>query len=114
MKKDKKQISEEELAAYIDGRLSQTRSHDLESSLTDDTLELIGVTRAAIEEVPKENIVLFPRWSDLASTVNPFFRQRNPLAMAGFLGDEDEEEAPASPVAKDPKQPEDSQSEDNE
>lgn len=113
MEKDKKQISEEELAAYIDGRLSQTRSRDLESSLTDDTLELLGVSRAAIEEIHKENVVVFPRWSDLASTVNPFHRQRNPLAMAGFLGDEDEE-ASTTPVDKDPEQPEDQQNKDKE
>lgn len=92
MKKDKKQISEEELAAYIDGRLSASRSADLESSLTDDTIELMGVTRAAIEKVPKDNVVIFPKWSDLSASSNPFFRQRNPLAMAGFLGDEDNED----------------------
>ena len=92
MKKDKKQISEEELAAYIDGRLSASRSAELESSLTDDTIELLGVTRAAIEKVPKDNVVIFPNWSDLTATSNPFFRQRNPLAMAGFLGDEDSDD----------------------
>lgn len=92
MKKDKKQFSEEELAAYIDGRLSASRSADLESSLTDDTIELLGVTRAAIENVPKDNVVIFPKWSDLTASSNPFFRQRNPLAMAGFLGDDDNED----------------------
>lgn len=92
MKKDKKQFSEEELAAYIDGRLSASRSADLESSLTDDTIELLGVTRAAVEKVPKDNVVNFPKWTDLSASSNPFFRQRNPLAMAGFLGDEDNED----------------------
>ena len=92
MKKDKKQISEEELAAYIDGRMSASRSAELESSLTDDTIELLGVTRAAIEKVPKDNVVIFPKWSDQTATSNPFFRHRNPLAMAGFLGDEDSDD----------------------
>lgn len=92
MKKDKKQISEEELAAYIDGRLFAPRSAELESSLTDDTIELLGVTRSAIEKVPKDNVVIFPKWSDLTATSNPFFRQQNPLAMAGFLGDEDSDD----------------------
>lgn len=92
MKKDKNKISEEELAAYIDGRLSASRSTALESSLTDDTIELLGVTRAAVEKVPKDNVVLFPKWRDLSASSNPFFRQRNPLAMAGFLGDEDNED----------------------
>lgn len=92
MKKDKNKISEEELAAYIDGHLSASRSADLESSLTDDTIELLGVTRAAIEKVSKGNVVIFPKWGDLSASSNPFFRQRNPLAMAGFLGDEDNDD----------------------
>lgn len=101
MKKDKRQITDEELAAYIDGHLSRSRSRDIESSLTDDTLELIGVTRAAIEEIPEERTVIFPRWSDIAVASTPFFRQRNPLAMAGFLGDEAEEAANEAPDAED-------------
>lgn len=92
MKKKKKQISEEELAAYIDGRLSASRSADLESSLTDDTIELLGVARAAIVKVPKDNVIFFPKWSDLSASSNPFFRQQSPFAMAGFLGDEDNED----------------------
>lgn len=92
MKKDKKQISEEDLAAYIDGSLFASRSTDLESSLTDDTIELLGVTRGAIEKVPKDNVVIFPKWSAITASSNPFLRQRNPLAMAGFLGDENNED----------------------
>ena len=92
MKKDKKQISEEELAAYIDGRLSLFRMQALESSFTDDTLELIGVTRAAVEEVREDNVISFPQWKDIAAAPHPFYPHRNPLAMAGFLGDGDEEE----------------------
>lgn len=103
MKKGKKQISEEELAAYIDGRLSASRSADLESTLTDDTIELIGVTRAAIGKVPKDNVISFPKWNDISDTSHPFSRLRNPFAMAGFLGDEDDEEASAKP---DPANPE--------
>ncbi len=99
MKKDKKQITEEELASYIDGRLAKSRVRDLESSLTDDTLELIAVTRAAIEEVPSDNVVIFPKWNDIAASPHPFFRQLNPLAMAGFLGDEDDESV-AEPTAE--------------
>ena len=101
MKKDKKQITEEDLAAYIDGRLSASRSAELESSLTDDTIELLGVTRAAVEKVPKDNVVIFPKWSDLSASSNPFFRQRNPLAMAGFLGDEDNEDIATDEDEKD-------------
>lgn len=101
MKKDKRQITDEELAAYIDGHLSRSRSRDIESSLTDDTLELIGVTRSAVEEIPEERTVIFPRWSDIAVASTPFFRQRNPLAMAGFLGDEAEEAANEAPDAED-------------
>lgn len=92
MKKDSKQITDEELAAYIDGRLSVSRSTNLESSLTDDTIELLGVTRAAIEKVPKSNIITFPKWNDIDVSSIPFIRQGNPLAMAGFLGDEDNAE----------------------
>lgn len=114
MKKDKKQISDEELAAYIDGHLSKSRTHDLESSLTDDTLELIGVTRVAIEKIHEESIVIFPKWSDIASNINPFWRQRNPLAMAGFLGDEDDEEESANLKKNGPKGPKDSEAKDKE
>ena len=87
----KKQISEEQFAAYIDGRLSGDKAREIESSLTDDTLELIGVTRAAVKEVHSDNVISFPSWHDVASASNPFFGQRNPLAMAGFLGDDAEE-----------------------
>ena len=52
----KKQFTEEELAAYIDGTLPEFRMHDLESSLTDDTLELIGVTRAALGMVAEDGV----------------------------------------------------------
>ena len=100
MKKDKRQITDEELAAYIDGHLSRSRSRDIESSLTDDTMELIGITRAAIEEIPEGRTVIFPRWSKRAAAAHPFFRQRNPLAMAGFLGDELEEAANEVPDAE--------------
>lgn len=92
MKKKKIQITEEELAAYIDGRLSASRSAYLESSLTDDTIELLGVTRAAIEKVPKHTPVIFPKWNDISISSNAFYHQRNPFAMAGFLGDDDNDE----------------------
>ena len=107
MKKNKKQFSEEELAAYIDGALPQSRAMDLESSLTDDMLELIGVTRAAIEQIPQDNVVLFPEWGDIASRANPFSRHRNPLAMAGFLGNEEEDtETPSNDPESGPEEKE--------
>ncbi len=45
-------------------------------------------------------MTIFPKWGDLTTTSNPFFRQRNPLAMAGFLGDEDSDDV-ANDVSED-------------
>ena len=89
MKKDMKPITEEELAAYIDGSLSASRLADVEASLTDDRLELLGVTRAAVRKVPGDKGAHFPGWKDVPASSVPVFRLHNPLAMAGFLGDEE-------------------------
>ena len=101
----KKQFTEEELAAYIDGTLSESRMQDLESSLSDDTLELIGVTRAALgmsaenvkepvtEKTGKGNVVILPNWEDRKPSSNVFTGAwGNQIAMAGFLGDDEDDE----------------------
>ena len=100
-----KQFTEEELAAYIDGTLPEFRMHDLESSLTDDTLELIGVTRAALgmvaedgvepvtEEAEKSNVVRLPDWESRKPSSHVIIGNWNaPIAMAGFLGDDEDED----------------------
>lgn len=92
MSMNKKPFSEEELAAYIDGTLPESRKRDVESSLTDDMLELIGVTKAALGKVPGDNVVPFPEWGSVKPSSHLFDRSQNPLAMAGFLGDDESED----------------------
>lgn len=91
-KKDMKPITEEELAAYIDGSLPASRRADIEASLTDDTIELLGVTRAALRKVPADEGTDFPGWKDVPASSVPAFRLHNPLAMAGFLGEEEDDD----------------------
>ena len=112
----KKEFTEEELAAYIDGTLSESRQKDLESSLTDDMLELIGVTRAALgmaaeeaegpvaDKADKGNVVTLPSWEDRKPSSNVFTGSwGNPLAMAGFLGDDEDDEEDDGPENDDRK-----------
>ena len=78
-------ISDEELAAYLEGMLSGEGTTRIDAAMDIDTLEILSVSGKALEEFPADNVIPLPAWNDIAAaSANPIYR---PMAMAGFLGD---------------------------
>lgn len=61
-------IKDEILAAYIDGKLSESEIENLEKSMDVDTLEILRVAMNAAEEIDKKGVfgkhVDFPKFED--------------------------------------------------
>lgn len=78
-------ISDEELAAYLDGMLSDGEYAKVDAAMDVDVFEVLNVSRKAMDGFPAENVIPFPSWDTVDSpSVQPDYK---PLAMAGFLGD---------------------------
>ncbi len=78
-------ISDEELAAYLEGMLSDKESAKVDAAMDIDTLEILNVSRKAIDEFASDDIISLPSWGSVAAaSISPTYE---PLAMAGFLGD---------------------------
>ena len=78
-------ISDEELAAYLEGMLSDKESAMVDAAMDIDTLEILNVSRKALDEFPTDNVISLPSWNNVAAaSIRPMYE---PLAMAGFLGD---------------------------
>lgn len=83
-------ISDEELAAYIEGMLSEKESARIDANMDIDTLEILNVSRKAMDEFPSDNVITLPSWGNVAAaSIRPMYE---PLAMAGFLGDSNADE----------------------
>ena len=83
-------ISDEELAAYLEGMLSEKESVRIDAAMDIDSLELLSVSRKAIDEFPSDNVITLPSWGNVAAaSIRPMYE---PLAMAGFLGDSNADE----------------------
>ena len=83
-------ISDEELAAYLEGMLSEKVSANIDASMDVDTLEILNVSRKALDEFPADNVISLPSWDNVAvASIRPMYE---PLAMAGFLGDSNADE----------------------
>ena len=83
-------ISDEELAAYLEGMLSEKESARIDAAIDIDTLEILNVSRKAIDEFPSDNVITLPSWGNIAAaSIRPMYK---PLAMAGFLGDSNADE----------------------
>ena len=83
-------ISDEALAAYLEGMLSDKESAMVDAAMDVDTLEILNVSRKALDEFPTDNIISLPSWENVAAaSIRPMYE---PLAMAGFLGDSNAEE----------------------
>ena len=83
-------ISDEELAAYLEGMLSDKESARVGAAMDVDTLEILNVSRKALDEFPTDNIISLPSWENVAAaSIRPMYE---PLAMAGFLGDSNADE----------------------
>ena len=78
-------ISDEELAAYLEGMLHSEDSARIDAALDIDMLEVLSVAGKALDEFSPDNVVALPSWNNLAEVpVHPMY---TPMAMAGFLGD---------------------------
>ena len=83
-------ISDEELAAYLEGMLSDKESAMVDAAMDIDTLEILNVSRKALDEFSADNVISLPSWENVAATsIRPMYE---PLAMAGFLGDSNADE----------------------
>ena len=83
-------ISDEELAAYLDGMLSNADVSRIDAVMDIDTLEVLSASRKAVSEFSSKSAVSLPSWDNVAaSTIRPMYE---PLAMAGFLGDSNTDE----------------------
>ena len=83
-------ITDEELAAYLEGMLSENESARIDAAMDIDMLEVLNVSRKAIDEFPSENVISLPSWENVAAaSIRPMYE---PLAMAGFLGDSNADE----------------------
>lgn len=92
-------ISDEELAAYLEGMLSDKKSATIDAAMNIDTLEILSVSRKAMNEFPADNVVSLPSWNNVAAaSIRPMYE---PLAMAGFLGDSNVDETADEEIEED-------------
>lgn len=85
-------ISDEELAAYLEGMLSEQEASQVNEAMDIDTLEVLSVSRKALEQFPADNVVPLPSWDHVeAASTRPLYE---PLAMAGFLGESNVDDNP--------------------
>ncbi len=82
-----RRISDEDLAAYLDNMLSEQDSLEIEEIVDLDTIEILSVSRKAMDELEPDNVIEFPSWGE-ASVPSAFGNKSRPLAMAGFLGED--------------------------
>lgn len=72
--------------------LSDKDSAMIDAAMDIDTLEILNVSRNALDEFSSDRVITLPSWENVAAaSIQPMY---TPLAMAGFLGesnvDEDE------------------------
>ncbi len=84
-------ISDEELAAYLEGMLSEKDTAKVDDAMDIDTLEVLSVSCQAMDESPKDNVIL-PLWKNMSVASVSIRPLHEPLAMAGFLGDYNSDE----------------------
>ena len=92
-------ISDEALAAYLEGMLSDKESAMVDAAMDIDTLEILNVSRKALDEFPTDNVISLPSWDNVAvASTRPMYE---PLAMAGFLGDSNADETADEEIEED-------------
>lgn len=85
-------ISDEELAAYLDGMLSEEDIAKVDNTMDIDTFEILSVSRQAMHEFTKDDVIELPSWEDISAKSVSICQTCEPLAMAGFLGGNDFDE----------------------
>ena len=92
-------ISDEALAAYLEGMLSDKESAKVDAAMDIDTLEILNASRMALDEFPTDNVISLPSWENVAAaSIRPMYE---PLAMAGFLGDSNVDETADEEIEED-------------
>lgn len=92
-------ISDEELAAYLEGMLSDKESAMVDAAMDIDTFEILNVSRKALDEFSTDNVISLPSWDNVvAASIRPMYE---PLAMAGFLGDSNADETADEEIEED-------------
>ena len=92
-------ISDEELAAYLEGMLSDKESAMVDAAMDIDMFEILNVSRKALDEFPTDNVISLPSWDNVAAaSIRPM---SEPLAMAGFLGDSNADETADEEIEND-------------
>ena len=92
-------ISDEELAAYLEGMLSDKESAMVGAAMDIDMFEILNVSRKALDEFPTDNVISLPSWDNVAAaSIRPMYE---PLAMAGFLGDSNADETANEEIEED-------------
>lgn len=92
---DFNKISDEELAAYLEGMLADEDTALINQGMDFDTYEVLNVSRQAMDEFSSKEALELPSWDSIevpSASIKPLYQ---PLAMAGFLGDvsaDDEED----------------------
>ena len=67
-------ISDEELAAYLEGMLSSEDAARIDAAMNVDTLEVLSVAGKALDEFPSDNVVSLPSWNNVAAaSVRPLY-----------------------------------------
>lgn len=87
-------ISDEELAAYLDGILPEQEIKRINNKMDVDTFEVLTVSRRAMNDFSSDKVIDLPSWENVSVRSTSFNPLTDTLAMAGFLGeinsDEDE------------------------
>lgn len=87
-------ISDEELAAYLDGILPEQEIKRINNEMDVDTFEVLTVSRRAMNDFSSDKVIDLPSWENVSVRSTSFNPLTDTLAMAGFLGeinsDEDE------------------------
>lgn len=92
-------FTDEQLAAYIEHALPADECDSIDSAMDIDTLEVISASRKAVDSFVPDNIISLPSWNDISALNIP--QDSQPLAMCGFLGDEDEPDASVDTTIED-------------
>lgn len=83
-------ISDEELAAYLEGILSDKESDMINAAMDIDTLEILNVSHQVMDKFPSDNGISLPSWENIpTASIHPMYE---PMAMAGFLGESNAED----------------------
>lgn len=80
-------ISDEELAAYLDGILPEQEIKRINNEMDVDTFEMLSVSRRAMNDFSSDKIIDLPSWENVSVRSTSFNPLTDTLAMAGFLGE---------------------------